>query len=58
MDSAKFKPFDAADYLNSEEDIADFLATVIEEADGDQSLIDRGQDAAARASARLAAQAH
>lgn len=43
MPETTFTPFDAADYLETEEDIAEFIDAVREEANSDQSLIEHGQ---------------
>jgi probable addiction module antidote protein len=49
MAKTKFSRFDAADYLKTEEDIAEFLNAAIEESDGDYSAIRRAIETAIRA---------
>lgn len=48
----KLSRYDTADYLKAEEDIAAYLAAVVEE--GDPALIEAARDDVARARARIA----
>ena len=50
---AKLSPFDAADYLHTPEEIAAFLNIVFETCDGDDRVIAKALDAAARARKRF-----
>lgn len=49
----EFKEFDASDYLNSEEDIAEFLAVASEDENPD--VLASAAEAAAKARARMSA---
>lgn len=49
MEQVKFKRYDAADYLETEEDIAAYLEAVLEEAGDDPALVSRALGAVARA---------
>ncbi|OPA95258.1 hypothetical protein BFW87_14540 [Pseudomonas fluorescens] len=51
--TTEFTPFDAADYLHTQEDMDAFLQACIEEDPGDGSLIKIGQDDIARATSRI-----
>lgn len=50
MEQVKFKRYDAAVYLETEEDIAAYLEAVLEEAGDDPALVSRALGAVARAS--------
>lgn len=54
MDISKFKPFEAADYLDSEEMIAEYLTVAAEDPDPDILLIAIANVAKARGMAKLA----
>ena len=49
MEQAKFSRFDAADYLETEEDIAAYLEAVMEEAGDDPAMVARALGTVARA---------
>jgi hypothetical protein len=52
FDDLKLSPYDTADYLKTEDDIAAYLESVRE--DGDPALIEAARDDVARARARIA----
>ncbi|WP_165071327.1 addiction module antidote protein [Desulfovibrio sp. ZJ200] len=54
MDMNKFKPFETADYLDSEEMIAEYLTVAAEDPDPDMLLIAIANVAKARGMAKLA----
>ena len=54
MDMSKFKPFETADYLDSEEMIAEYLTVAAEDPDPDILLIAIANVAKARGMAKLA----
>ena len=54
MDISKFKPFETADYLDSEEMIAEYLTVAAEDPDPAMLLIAIGNVAKARGMAKLA----
>lgn len=49
MEQAKFSRFDAADYLETEEDIAAYLEAAMEEAGDDPAMVARALGTVARA---------
>lgn len=54
MDMSKFKPFETADYLDSEEMIAEYLTVAAEDPDPDMLLLAIANVAKARGMAKLA----
>lgn len=54
MSKATFSRFDPADYLESEDEIAEFIEIVLADSGDDAVAIQLARDAGARARARLA----
>lgn len=57
MSNENFRPFDAAQFLESEEAIAGFMDAVMEDGGDDPAYVAHALDVAARARARIAEKA-